>query len=496
LAAGRWPLLPALVTVGETAAGTVLANLEHAGSLAIEGDPERQRGLLLQILVELTSQPWSDQTLSGVHVLGDAGLDTDLPGVDVDDDPMYLAQVVDKLSDRYQRDIGRATTVAACRAIDCGWEPHVAVAFPDAPPEALRCVVEAAVSDRSGVAVVAAGPLPDARWRLRVEADGSASLSALQGDRPFAVEMRVDPDTETMTMLAADLAFAAAPADHARVVGLRDALPDERAVRQGVREIAVMGKLDIVGDGGAEAVASSRRRPGLALLAYLATHKNPVASRDLEAALWPLDTAKPKCGGVAPSTLANVISNARSLLGRGPNGEELLIFTRDEGYSLVTGPHLATVDWARFQKLVAVAEGEDELTRFGTWSAALQIVRGQPFDGFTDGKFFAWVGAERVAEKMTIRVVDVAQALATAALENEDWETVKWAVDKGLMLDPAREELFQVLMHAEGRCGKPERVHEVYGQLCAMLQQEIDELQMPSDKSEEIWKTYTAGERL
>jgi hypothetical protein len=47
-------------------------------------------------------------------------------------------------------------------------------------------------------------------------------------------------------------------------------------------------------------------------------------------------------------------------------------------------------------------------------------------------------------------------------------------------------------MHAEGRSGKPDRVHEVYGQLCAMLQKEIDALQLPSDKSEEIWKSYTA----
>jgi hypothetical protein len=35
-------------------------------------------------------------------------------------------------------------------------------------------------------------------------------------------------------------------------------------------------------------------------------------------------------------------------------------------------------------------------------------------------------------------------------------------------------------------------VHEVYGELCAMLQQEIDALQCPSNKSEEIWKSYTA----
>jgi DNA-binding SARP family transcriptional activator len=102
------------------------------------------------------------------------------------------------------------------------------------------------------------------------------------------------------------------------------------------------------------------------------------------------------------------------------------------------------------------------------------------------GKFFEWVGSERLDDRIKMRVVDVASALASAALELEDWDTVRWAVDKGLALDPAREELFQALMHAEGRSGKPARVHEVYGHLCMMLQREADLLQTPSDKSEEI----------
>ena len=38
--AERWSFLPALVTVGATADGAVLANLEHAGSLAVDGDED------------------------------------------------------------------------------------------------------------------------------------------------------------------------------------------------------------------------------------------------------------------------------------------------------------------------------------------------------------------------------------------------------------------------------------------------------------------------
>ena len=86
----------------------------------------------------------------------------------------------------------------------------------------------------------------------------------------------------------------------------------------------------------------------------------------------------------------------------------------------------------------------------------------------------------------------IASLLADAALEAEDWDTVRWAVDKGRQLDPVREELYQALMHAEGRAGKRARVHEVYRELCAMLQREVDVFQTPSDKSEEIWRCHTS----
>ena len=142
--------------------------------------------------------------------------------------------------------------------------------------------------------------------------------------------------------------------------------------------------------------------------------------------------------------------------------------------------------------MAAVADGEDPLASIATWRRALQLVRGAPFAGNCPGKYFEWVESERLDDKIKTRAVDVASALANAALAMEDWDTVKWVVDRGLALDPAREELFQALMHAEGRSGKPARVNEVYGRLCVMLQKEVDALQTPSDESEEIWKSYTA----
>ena len=376
--------------------------------------------------------------------------------------------------------------MAARRAIDAGWEPHATVAFPDAPAEALRCVIEAAIPDRSGVAVVAAGPVPGARWRLVVDSDGAATLSARSGDRPFEMQLRVDADPARVALLAAALA-GAGPADTAGTLAVDDAAPAAPAPNP-VREIAVLGNLAVVGGPGPEAVEAKRRRPGLAVLAYLATHRQPVPSQDLERALWPLDATKPNLGGVSRATVTNVVGHARRMIGRGPDGEELLFFT-PEGYRFAEG---VTSDWARFQHLAAAAaKCDDPKDRVETWAAALGLVDAAPFARSFPGKYFEWVGSERLIDQMTARIVDIAYALATAALDAEDWDLVRWAVDRGLALAPAREELFQALMHAEGRAGKPDRVQEVYGQLCAMLQREIDVLQTPTDTSEAIRDTYT-----
>ncbi len=189
-AAQRWPFLPALVTVGVTVDGTVLANLEHAGSLAVDGDAETVRAVLGQILIELTSQPWADEMLAGLHALGDAGAQT-LAGVDTDGDPMVLAEQLDRSADELVARLDGCSSVAVHRAADCEWLPHVVVAFADTEAPAVRCLVETAVPDRSGIAVVVAGAVPDARWHLERgwKSGQTAVLTGLAGEHPFRLPL-------------------------------------------------------------------------------------------------------------------------------------------------------------------------------------------------------------------------------------------------------------------------------------------------------------------
>jgi len=80
-------------------------------------------------------------------------------------------------------------------------------------------------------------------------------------------------------------------------------------------EIAVLGPVEVIGGAGARAVESARRRPALALLAYLATRTRAVSAPEIAAALWPLDAGKDNFGEAARGTLANLMTKARKIVG-------------------------------------------------------------------------------------------------------------------------------------------------------------------------------------
>ena len=65
---------------------------------------------------------------------------------------------------------------------------------------------------------------------------------------------------------------------------------------------------------------------------------------------------------------------------------------------------------------------------------------------------------------------------------------------KGLQLEPTREELFRLWMHALGRSDRPANVDDVYRRLVLVIRQKLHPLQEPQEASREVWRTYTAPE--
>jgi len=305
--------------------------------------------------------------------MGDA-LGTDLPGVEAALDAPALVAALDASSDHRQAQVGAGGSLAAMRAVEAGLEPHVVVAFTGAPGDALRWVVGACVPDRGGVAVVAAGPLEGARWRVEVGADGAATVSGHAGDAPLRMAVHVDARPEVVTALAADLAAAAGPGETGRPTEVSKVPPEAGGAPGGppveeggsgpaqagpvpVRpgriahasglsasepaavEVGVLGPVVVIGGAGVGAVESSRRRPALALLAYLATRSRPVSVAEVTSALWPLDTGRDSLGEATRGTLANLMTKARKIV-----GDEAVVSV---GGTYQLAPGLVSCDWSR-----------------------------------------------------------------------------------------------------------------------------------------------------
>jgi DNA-binding SARP family transcriptional activator len=381
-------------------------------------------------------------------------------------------------------------SLSVLRALACEALPNVVVAFAGTPAGAQRCLVEAAVPERSGVVMVGAGPLPGAQWRFTVGA-GAGSLEGDVGGRPVSWKLRTGWDLEEVALVAE--ALASSTDRDAVMVGAAMAvaapvLPAGSDARADV-EILVLGPVDLAG-GEMGAVEPSRRMAALGLLAYMASHDRPVTADQLGGALWPLDATRDNVAGPQRKTVMNVISRARAVLGYGAGGHERLVHT-PQGYRLSAD---VSSDWSRFERHVSDARSQPPPQAMAHLRRALELVRGEPFSGALSSQFFEWVASEHLDLTLSAKIVDVAQDLGELALEADDHETVVWAVEKGLLLEPTREEMFRLWMHALGRQGRSGRVDDVYRRLKLVLRQRIHPLQEPQAESYAVWRSYMAGE--
>ncbi|MHB1855053.1 MAG: BTAD domain-containing putative transcriptional regulator [Acidimicrobiales bacterium] len=196
LASPCWPFLPALVSLGEAPGGTVLVNLEHAGALGLEGDPDRVAGLMAQMALELRTQPWAEEMLASLDLVGrpfpaSAG-GSELPAV---------IESASRVAGRYQAELAPAPSVAIRRAGACQWLPAVALLGEGVPPADRARLAALACPDRSGVAVVGWGPMPEAPWRMAISPEGAATLSGLLDGRPFEMQLRVTANADQIALL-------------------------------------------------------------------------------------------------------------------------------------------------------------------------------------------------------------------------------------------------------------------------------------------------------
>ena len=515
LACGVPAYLPALVTAGETEAGSVLVDLDEIGTLTVSGDPDHVVAALERIALELATLPWGD-TLD-VCLVGVGSRLRDLDRVRI----LEPDQALESL----RRVAGPAATggLAAAAMSDIPPGPTVVLVTPDAlDPVDLADVLDLA-QPHSGLAVVAAGPPTAGNWRLAIAPSGEGLLA------PLGVALRsctdvhnileiqeilmetakrdTDLPVETITgeedgaepnrtvdetaageaaaeKAAADAAAAekaaADAADLAPSPGGECAEPDLE-VSTTLVEVNVIGPIEVTWP-------AEVPRPQVAeFVTYLATHPPSVGSERARLALWPATEADERFGERSQGTFSNLTYKARRALGSDACGEPLL--RRDRGTNAFSLSDAVACDWIAFRRFTARASRPSADTKRELLSA-LALVRGRPFHDPPPG--YAWVELERIDNEIEAAVADAALDLCDLCLSTGDIDTARWAVRQGQLCVPHSEALLRAAMRVAAAAGDRSGIDQAW-QHARRLAAELDACGEPEPATIELYRELRAS---
>lgn len=423
--------LPGLVTLGRRDDGSLLMiDLESQGGLvAVDGDASVARGIALSWALDAATHPWADDRR--VTLVGFADdLSRIAPRVvrRTDDVGRVLESLENlaRLQRRRCRETGREDVRSARAATpEADWTFHLVVCS-GLPREDEMAQLRALAADPAvSLGVVVVGTDREASLSLHARADGRIS----------APHHGIDVTAQVLTRDAAhalDELFE--PVESGRRPSLDtlvDALESEGEVSQAAAEavatVDVLGPLRVSAPGRVEA----EREPQLTeLLVLLALHPQGVHVNRLTAALWPR--------GVEPGLRDGVVAQLGDWLGLTADGAPVL---REDAGVWSLAPGAVRLDWDAFRDHLnrAATDGRQRETHLRT---ALDLVRGTAFDGVPAGRY-AWLESTTVESDIALAIELTVQALAEAATSRGDLRAAEAALERGLALLPANEELWR-----------------------------------------------------
>ncbi len=483
LVAGSPVISPALVTLGMSPEGPLLVDLETLGVLSVEGDEDRVRSFLGGVALQLATASWSELELAVLEGdLGVAALERGPSCFDVE-------ELVKRVATSARGTAGAldglvSTTAARVAEADADpWAPVVAVVGPARREEAVDQVARVLGAPGRGGALVAAGPVRDATWRLSISAAGQAVLS------PLGLEVDVSAvDSDAVVACSQLLEVAAEEGDNAPLVDLvTESARHQAAVEPGpVDDSVALGQQRLLEPPGPEdVVVRVLGRPEVSgwdspagtrsaeIVVYLAVHDDPVPIERFRDAMWPLGAreASPDDGTnevaatwadlvepVSQQTVKSALWRARRALGFDAEGRPHLPPTKG-GLLGPLGPGVRC-DWSEFRALVALSQRQPRHEAMESLRAALERVRGAPFSYVPEGTY-DWSSSERIASNIEVAVGDAAHRLCRWALEQGDNELAMWATHQGLLASPGQEALYRDRMEAAAASGDPTRLRKV-----------------------------------
>jgi len=394
-------------------------------------------------------------------------------------------------------------------------------------PAAVRARLEAVLHrlPRVGLAAVSGGGDLASRWRLELASDGTARLEPggvrLQPQRLGGAEF--EHVVELLQLTDADPvagpAWAAAlPAGEPALADLpdpaqpsaeapslqdqdqdqnqnqnqdqnqnqnqdqdQDQEPEQAPAADAAPEVRLFGPVAVIGATGPEPVVIKDGRAvanhlgrATALVAFLSSKPQGATTEQVAAALSPVRR-------LSPATIWSLASRTRKWLGSAPDGTPYYPRTPDAGAHRLH-PEVRT-DWSRWLELVGHDAATTPVERL---MAALDLVRGRPFDGVAE-RHYAW--AEPLRQDMAAAVVDVAHEVARRCLAARDPVTARRACRVGRSVDPASELLWRDALRAEYLAGNRdaqrqlvEQLHVLADDLDADLEPETERLLAELDR--------------
>jgi DNA-binding SARP family transcriptional activator len=463
------PPIPGLVTLGQRNSAHVLIDLEHSGSVAITGHPERAESLLRAWITELAHNDELANTY--LHVIGIplAGLQhTDRVQQRTEADALdHLRSIATDTSDQVTAAGCETSFQLRTRHDPTGRELTVIIAAADTLDHVEQFIT--AAQPHHGVAVVLLGDTPTAGARVNVDEHGMATLAPLgltvtAAEFPAvtmdAVGELIDDATPISEPADDHIADKLDPAFVLEIDDLEagengfdeDDLADETAE---VVEPAVLVRVL-----GPPAIPSHSKigRTDINLLAYLACNNGTATEDQIIDAVW---------GGrnVERTTLWNHLSKVRSALGTEH------IPSRVQGDSRVRIGSGMSSDIAYFAALVRHAERASSGEAARLLRRALDLVDGVPFDAAG----YEWAHEQQhharacsLIETATLRLVDL-------AIDDDDPSTARHALNQGLRALRVNEPLYRARMKLEAHIGNHSGVRTVYNELAQLLNELADD---------------------
>lgn len=459
---------PALVCLGETPEGALLlVDLESLGVIGLEGSPSAVQGLLGSLILELSSSWWG-------HGQSVTVIDGDDELVDVLDDPTVTVakDLAGVLADLEQEATHRAPARAEehPRDVRCeadfteAWRPHI-VLIGRSLTNQERSRAGALVAD--GHAVIVA--VDSALETLQILP--SPALSRVAGGQTFRAQALTRRSRDELVALlratnaveTTEASWWAEPSRSAGLVRPASTSADwhsdgatvlSLAARKGAspeKEPAVdshepvlhptvllFGPVELVGTRGDTPQRAARQCAEYA--AWLLENPRATASMMSNALM------------VAESTRRSNMSRLRSWLGCDDEGERYL----PEAYSGRISLHPeVTSDWNHIQLLTI---GGVNRTPDANLTKVLELVRGAPVADAAPGQ---WHWAEELRCDMASLVRDVGLVLTERALDRNEIDTARWAINRALIAAPEDERLLAARVRAEYRAGNTSEVERL-----------------------------------